>query len=421
MTTKIRNWAGNYEYSATNVQYPQTIEEIQTLVKKQHKLRVLGTRHSFNGIADSPDTIISLERFASIVRLNRERHQVSISANVRYGDLSQQLHAAQYALHNLGSLPHISVAGACATGTHGSGDHNQNLATAISGLEIVTADGDLVSFSREADHEQFDGMVIAMGGIGVVVNLTLDLLPTFEISQHVYEKLLVSQLEEHFNEIMASAYSVSLFTDWQGEFIDQVWLKQSLKEERLIEADNFFGAIPATKQRHPIAEFPADSCTQQLGVVGPWHQRLPHFRFEATPSAGNELQSEYFVPRAHAVDALRAVRSLHREFAPYLFISEIRSVSADNLWMSPCYRQDSIAFHFTWKLDWGAVSKILPLLEAQLAPFNARPHWGKLFTMPPQQLQAFYEKLPHFQQLLRQYDPQGKFRNAFLETTLFGN
>ncbi len=416
MNTRITNWAGNYEYSTTNIHYPKTTEEIQAIVRKQKKLRVLGTRHSFNGIADSTDTIISLENLARSVQIDHKNNKVLLSANMRYGDLSQQLHASGYALHNLGSLPHISVAGACATATHGSGDRNRNLATAVSAVEIVDANGDLISFSRENNGEMFKGVVVSLGGLGVIVNLTLDLLPAFEISQRVYEKLPIVQLEAHFDEIMASAYSVSLFTDWQSEFINQVWLKKKPKTESLMEEAAFFGAIPAGHQMHPIAEFSASSCTQQLGVAGAWHERLPHFRFDATPSAGNELQSEYFVPRRYAVDALRAVHSLRHEFAPYLFISEIRSVAADTLWLSPCRNQDSIAFHFTWKLDWAAVSQLLPLLEAKLAPFDARPHWGKLFTMSPQRLQSLYEKLPQFQQLLLQHDPQGKFRNEFLET-----
>jgi len=101
-------------------------------------------------------------------------------------------------------------------------------------------------------------------------------------------------------------------------------------------------------------------------------------------------------------------------------ISEIRTIAADTLWMSPCYQQDSVALHFTWELNWPEVQKLLPLIEARLAPFNPRPHWGKLFTLSPAQVQSFYTKLPDFQQLLRSYDPQGKFRNAFLDTYIFG-
>jgi xylitol oxidase len=422
MVTKLNNWAGNYTYSSENVDYPETVEQLQELVRQYDKLRVLGTRHSFNSIADSTEQLISLERFAPEVNINHEQSTVSISANVTYGQLAPILHREGFALHNLASLPHISVAGACTTATHGSGVRNPNLASAISGLELVTANGDLVSLSRERDGELFNGAVIGLGGLGVIFNLTLDLLPNFEVSQHVYEQLSLSQLEQHFDAIVSSAYSVSLFTDWQGTSVNQAWLKQRWDDTNALppQAD-FFGAKPATKPMHPIGELSGDQCTEQLGIRGPWHERLPHFRIDATPSAGDELQSEYFIARSDAVEAILAVRGLRDTISPHLLISEIRTIAADNLWMSPCYHQDSVAIHFTWKPDWPSVSQVLPMIEAQLAPFNAKPHWGKLFTMLPRHIQDRYEKLPDFKQLLQQYDPQHKFRNAFLDTTLFGS
>ncbi|HSS99943.1 MAG TPA: D-arabinono-1,4-lactone oxidase, partial [Terriglobales bacterium] len=406
---------------SANVDYPKTVEQLQALVKQYGKLRVLGTRHSFNSIADSTEHLISMERFAPEVNINRERNSVTISANVTYGQLAPILHREGFALHNLASLPHISVVGAITTATHGSGVRNRNLASAVSGLELVAADGNLVSFSRERDGELFNGAVVGLGGLGVIVKLTLDLLPAFEMSQDVYTHLPVSQLEEHFDAIMSSAYSVSLFTDWQGDSVNQVWLKKRFEGSDSDRQSDFFGAKPASRGMHPIGELSAEQCTEQLGVRGPWHERLPHFRIDATPSAGDELQSEYFVARSDAVEAILAIRDLREAISPHLLISEIRTIAADDLWMSPCYDQDSVAIHFTWKQDWPTVSKVLPLIESQLAPFNAKPHWGKLFTMLPRHVQSRYEKLPNFKQLLQQYDPQGKFRNAFLDTTLFGS
>lgn len=419
IAARLKNWAGNYEYSTVNVHHPETIEQVQALVKRYSKLKVLGTRHCFNTIADSTENLLLLDRMERIIDVDRARRSVSISGNVTYGELAPVLHHEDFALHNLASLGHISVVGACATATHGSGVRNQTLAAAVSSFELVTANGELVSFSREQDGERFNGAVVNLGGLGVIISLTLDLLPNFEVSQHVYEKLPFSALEAHFDEITSAAYSVSLFTTWQHDYIDQVWLKRRV-DESTPPAD-FFGAAPATHKMHMIAEMPAENCTEQLGVPGPWHERLPHFRIDALPSAGNELQSEYFVPRAQAVDALRALRRLPEVFAPYLLASEIRTIAADNFWMSPCYHQDSVGFHFTWKQDSPAVMNILPLIEAQLAPFSVRPHWGKLFTLAPQQVQASYEKLPQFRQILGEYDPEGKFRNEFLDTILFGN
>jgi len=413
------NWAGNYTYSAARLHRPETVEQVQELVIHCRKLKVLGARHSFNGIADSPEALISLEHFDQVAALDRARRTVTVEAGVRYGPLCRHLNREGYALHNLASLPHISVAGACATATHGSGDRNGNLATAVSAMEIVTADGEVVVLSREGHGEQFQGAVVGLGGLGVVTKLTLDILPAFDMRQDVYENLPLAQLEDHFDDVVSSAYSVSLFTDWRSARFNQVWFKRRVTDGAPVELEpELFGATLATSQRHPIAGLSAANCTEQLGIRGPWHERLPHFRLDYTPSSGEELQTEYFVPRQHAFAAFRAIERLREHVAPLLQISEVRTIAADNLWMSPCYKQACVSIHFTWKKNWPAVRALLPVIEEQLAPLNARPHWGKLFTMPPARLQSLYERLPDFRQLLRSYDPQGKFRNAFLDTTI---
>ncbi|WP_317175045.1 D-arabinono-1,4-lactone oxidase [Hymenobacter qilianensis] len=244
--------------------------------------------------------------------------------------------------------------------------------------------------------------------------------PTFQLRQDVYENLPLTQVYEHFAAIQASAYSVSLFTDWQQERVTQVWLKQRLTPGAPLQhtPSDFFGAPRATQNLHPLAGLSPVNCTEQMGVPGPWYDRLPHFRLGFTPSSGQELQSEYFVPLRHAEEAIRAVARLHEHLRPCLQISEMRTVAADALWLSPCYRQDSLGIHFTWKPNWAAVSQVLPLLERELSPFGVRPHWGKLFTLPAAHLQRQYEKLPAFQALMAQYDPTGKFRNAFVDTYL---
>ena len=415
------NWAGNYTYRATQFHRPETIEQIQELVIHSDKLKALGTRHSFNDIADSHGDIISLEHFDQIIALDREHRTVTVEAGVRYGELARWLHSEGYALHNLASLPHISVAGACATATHGSGDRHGNLATAVSVIEMVTANGELIVLSRDKDLEQFQGAVVGLGGLGVITKLRLNISPTFEMRQDVYENLPLAELEEHFDELFSSVYSVSLFTDWQSATFNQVWLKRHVPDNTPINLDaRLFGATLAISHLHPIAMLSAENCTEQMGISGPWYERLPHFRMDFTPSSGEELQTEYLVPRQYAFKALRVIDQLKEYIVPLLQISEIRSIAADDLWMSPCYKQACIAIHFTWKKDWEGVRNILPMIEDQLAQFDARPHWAKLFTMSPAYLQSPYEKLPDFRQLLQHYDPQGKFRNEFLDKYIFG-
>jgi xylitol oxidase len=415
------NWAGNYTYSRASVRYPKTVEQIQGIAGRASKLKALGSRHSFNSIADTIGDQVSLEQFDRVLHIDPERHTLTIDGGVRYGDICEELHRAGYALHNLASLPHISVVGACATATHGSGDANGNLATAVSAIEFVTADGDLAALSRDKDGDRFNGAVVSLGGLGIITGVTLDVIPAFEMRQDVYENLPLEQLVSNFEAIESSAYSVSLFTGWASDRINQVWLKSRVTEGSTVElAPDLFGAAPAPADRHPIPGLSAEACTPQMGVPGPWYARLPHFRMEFTPSSGDELQSEYLVPRPYAIQAIMAVNALRDRIAPLLQISEIRTIAADDLWMSPCYLQACVGIHFTWKKEWDAVRQLLPAIESALEPFEARPHWGKLFTMQAARLQSLYPKLPDFQQLLRDYDPKGKFRNEFLDSYIGG-
>lgn len=415
----LTNWAGNYRYSTSRLHRARSVEQAREYVRQHERLRVLGTRHCFNGIADSRHNLLSLGDMTGVA-MDPTAHTATVEAGVSYGRLCPALDRRGLALHNLASLPHISVAGACATATHGSGVGNGNLATAVSGLEIVTASGDLLTLSRERDRRTFHGGVVALGALGVVTKVTLDVQPAFVMRQDVYLDLPMAQATAHFEEIVSAGYSVSLFTDWQQGRVNEVWIKRRVEQGDTPATDpELFGARRATRNVHPIVELSAEHCTEQMGVPGPWYERLPHFRMGFTPSSGKELQSEYFVPLGHAVDAILAIERLRDQVGPHLMISELRTIDGDRLWMSPCYEQPSLAIHFTWKQDWPSVRRVLPLIERELDPFNVRPHWGKLFTLAPATLRRRYEQCEEFKQLLAAHDPRGKFRNAFLTAMLY--
>lgn len=415
----LTNWAGNITYSTDRVHEASTVDEIRSHLRSEDKLKVLGTRHCFNSIADSRYNLLSLKPMQEMT-LDAAAGTVTVGAGVKYGQLGPYLDAKGFALHNLASLPHISVAGACNTATHGSGEKNGNLASVVSGLELVTAAGDVVKLSRGSDAQEFAGAVVGLGALGVITRVTLKVQPTYQVRQYVYQDLPLRQMQDHFDEIQASGYSVSLFTDWRAKRISELWIKSRVGEGQPFSApQEFFGAKLAQRNLHPIAGLSADNCTEQMGVPGSWYDRLPHFRMGFTPSAGKELQTEYLLPRQHAVEAILAIERLQEQVSPHLLISEIRTIAADDLWMSMCYRQPSVAIHFTWKPDWPAVRNVLPIVERELSPFRPRPHWGKLFTIAPVELRSRYEKLDDFLRLATKYDPKGKFRNDFLNANLF--
>ena len=417
----LTNWAGNYTYSVSTVAKAATRQQVQDFIRQHDHLRVLGTRHCFNSLADSTAHLLSVRDMHGVVSLDKTAKTVTVEAGMSYGQLCPWLHEQGFALHNLASLPHISIAGACATATHGSGVTNGNLATAVSALEIVTANGGLLHVSRAKDPAVFNGCVVHLGALGALTQVTLNVQPTFDVRQDVYLDLPMSAVRDHFEAIVSAGYSVSLFTDWQKGRVNEVWVKRRLEPGQPVTVDReFYGAKAATTNVHPIVELSAENCTAQMGVPGPWYDRLPHFRMGFTPSSGKELQSEYFVPRAKAVEAIQAVERLRDHVSPHLMITELRTIDADELWMSTCYQRPSLAIHFTWKPEWDAVRQVLPMIERELAPFDVRPHWGKLFTIPPKTLQARYPKCEDFKRLVSEHDPQGKFRNAFLATNLYG-
>ena len=411
-----RNWAGNHAYGAEMLHRPSTVEQVQEILTGAPAVRVLGSRHSFNDIADSSE-LVTLEGMPGDVGFDRAAGTVSFNAGLKYGELVRALGAEGLALHNLASLPHISVAGAVATATHGSGDANGNLATAVAGIELVRSDGEIVAASR--GEPDFDGLVVGLGALGAVTRITLDVEPAYEVRQRVFEGLGWEALFEHFDEITSCGYSVSVFTGW-GETVDQVWVKSRVTDEPEVVREDLFGAVAAEVDRHPILGLDATSCTPQLGRPGLWSDRLPHFRMGFTPSSGEELQSEFLVPRRHAVEAIGAVRALAGSIRPVLQVSEIRSVAADRLWMSTSYGEESVCIHFTWRPEREAVGEVVVQLEAALAPFGARPHWGKVFEAEAAEIAPLYERLPDFVRLMERLDPRGAFRNSWLEARLLG-
>jgi xylitol oxidase len=406
------NWAGNYTYRARKLHRPSTLEQVQEIVASALRVRVVGSRHSFTDIGDSPE-LLTLDELPPEVVVDHDARTVAFTAGLKYGALAEALATEGLALANLASLPHISVAGAVATATHGSGDANGNLATAVAALEMIKSNGEVLTASRgDAD---FNGLVVGLGALGAVTRITLDVEPAYDVRQRVFEGLGWDALFEHFDEITSSGYSVSVFTRW-AETTDQVWVKSRVTEAPEQVRSDLFGAVPATLDRHPILGIDPVNCSPQLGVAGPWSERLPHFRSGFTPSSGEEIQSEYFVPRRHAAAAIEVLRALADTIRPLLQVCEIRTMAADELWMSPQYGQDTVGFHFTWWPEQDAVERALVPVEAALAPFGARPHWGKLFLSDAEALAAPYERLPDFIRLVEQLDPRGAFRNHWLET-----
>ena len=426
--SELSNWSGNYAYRAPRLHRPSSVEELQRIVAGADHAKALGSRHCFNDIADTAGDLIDTTGLPDALRIDDAAQTVTVSGGINYGRLASALQAGGFALPNMASLPHISVAGAVATGTHGSGVRNQGLAGAVRAVQIVLGNGELTTLTRGDDG--FDGAVVSLGALGIVSAVTLDVEPTFDVRQDVFEDLPWSALEEHITEIVSAAYSVSLFTDLRGETVTQVWCKSRtdapVADSLVFDDDgrvreSFFGATPATVSRHPIPGLAGDVCTGQFGIAGPWHERLPHFQLAFTPSNGDEVQTEYLVAKGNAAQMVSTLRALSGRIAPLLQVCEIRTVAADQLWLSPAYQRDTVAFHFTFVRDEPAVRMLLAEVEAAIADCDPRPHWGKIFAADADALAAAHPRLGDFRQLAARMDPDGVFRNDYLDRLVFAH
>ncbi len=405
----MRNWSGNVVFEANLVVHPASIADIQSAVKAADKVRAIGSAHSFNQIAASPDVMIAFDHFPRDIEIDSTKKQVRVAAGVRYGELAIALNAAGLALPNMGSLPHITVIGATSTGTHGSGAKNQNLSAAIIKIELIDADGEELVIEGDDLH----AARVGLGALGIIHHVTLQAIDAFKVSQSVYKDLAFESWLNNFDEAMGNNYSVSAFTTWGDLLVDQLWIKSKVDSDELPGAD-FFTGSPSDVKLHPLEGADTASATEQLGSVGPWHERLPHFKLDFTPSFGLELQSEYFVDIKDAKEALEAVHELREQIRPLLLVTELRTIAADENWLSEAYERNSLAIHFTWKPDVEGVMAFLPILEATLAPFKARPHWGKLFTPTGFNFRELYPRFEEWRAFRKRLDPDRKFVNGQL-------
>jgi xylitol oxidase len=407
------NWAGNIIFGAALVHRPQSIDSLRRIVSDSNRIKALGCGHSFNGIADTDGDLVLLDGLPKTLTIDPINSTVTVASGMTYTELTAGLHHAGFALANMASIPQISVAGACATGTHGSGDDHDVLAASVAAMQLVVSDGDLLEVRRDVHRDTFNGMVVALGALGIVTELTLDIEPAYEMSQVVHSSVPLGELQDRVDDVFGAGYSVSAFTNWYDREAS-VWVKRRL-DQPVVELN---AGRNARHNVHPVPGKPAELCTEQLGVLGPWHQRLPHFRPDSTAEGGNELQSELFLPRHVAGQAITALREISSLFEPGLLVSEMRTVHADELWLSPAYHRDSVTFHFTWTGNESAMLPALGAIEERLMPLDPRPHWGKLTTVTPRKVISAYERAPDFEQLMIDYDPTFKFRNEFI-TALF--
>jgi len=404
-------WANTHRFGAAKLVEAKSVDDVIAAVKTGGLVRALGTRHSFNDLADTEGTLVTVTGIAADPVLDEGAATVTVGAGTRYGDLGPWLQERGWALHNLGSLPHISIGGATATGTHGSGIGNGSLASAVAGLEYVGADAELHVVGR--GDPDFDGLVVGLGAYGITTRVTLDIEPTYEVVQHVYRAVPWDALLADPRAVLGAAYSVSVFTMWDEPAVEQVWVKRRPERDAALARD-WMGGRRVDMGTTTIAGGDPAALTPHTGQPGPWLERLPHFRLDFTPSNGDEIQTEYFVAFSDAASAIAAVRELAPDIAPHLHITELRTIAAEPLWLSGAYGRETLCIHFTWRNEPEAVASLNPRIEDALAPFAPRPHWGKVNSLDTAAVALAHARLSDARALFERLDPEARFANSHL-------
>ncbi len=413
--TPRTNWSGTYTYRAASVARPESISDLAALIRAASRIRPLGTRHAFNDVADVDGWQVNVAALTSWIEIDASARTATVNAGLSYAEIAPVLHAAGFGLPALASLPHLSVAGACATASHGSGHGIGNLATQVSALEFVDGTGTVRTLSRAGDPDTFPGAVVSLGALGAVTSMTLDLVPTYDVAQTVRLSLPAAVFVDRFAEITGAAYSVSCFTRWI-DIVDQVWCKVRVGD-RPPDETLFTEAPPADVDVHPVPGGSPADCTPQRGVPGPWHERLPHFAAGRTPSFGDEIQSEFFVdasaappPRSpcsgSAAGSLRPCAS--RRCAPSPRTTSGSAPPAAATWSASISRGSATSRWCCRRWSWS---------KRTLEPFAPVPHWGKVFTArtaPQDTDDPRFAMLGAFAALADRYDPDRRFVNDFL-------
>jgi xylitol oxidase len=432
----LSNWGGNFRFSTTDIRFPRSLDEVVDAVKEgapkstpggvgppvKH-LRALGSRHSFSKIADTAEMLVSLSAMNRILAVNpgsaTEAPTITVEGGAIYTDVTPFVEFIGAAFHNQLTLSEVSVAGSINTGAHGTGITNGILATQVRSVELVLANGTVTTLRKGVDAA-FPAAVVGLGAFGVVTKVELEMQASYQMTQHVFLNLPFTTLTDQFDTIMSSAYTVQAWTDWSDPTnFNQVWVGDRDDDAAdFSTAPAFYGATRAPAQVTPVAALPPTYVVPQ-GVAGPWNERLVCYRLGLSGFNGDEIQSEYILPITNAKAALEAIAALATQIAPLCYVSVVRTIAADDFWLSPAYGRDSVAIHFTWKPQLDAVVALLPTIESALAGLDAVPHWGKFFTMAPSVFLQRYDKLAEWKATAAAYDPSGRFRNAFLNDNVF--
>ena len=409
----MKNWAGNLTFSAKEYIEVDSVSKLQSIVSKASGVKVLATGHSFNDIANTSQTQISIKNLSDEIEIDTINKVALVPAGMQYADVCRHLEKKGWALFNTASLGEITVAGSALTGSHGSGSNNPVLSDCVEGIEMVLASGDLFNISR-SESDEFPGFVVSLGALGVFTKLRLRIVESFSIKQFVYENISIQSIAENFDAVFDKAYSVSYFSNWKKISTGQIWMK-FLDDSNLLQLPTqWLNGNIATAKQHPVKVNDPSPCTDQMGISGKWLYRLPHFKLDSSPASGDEVQTEYLVDRSHVSEYMSELLSIGDEIADRVYAAEIRTIKSDDLWLSGAYGRQTVGFHFTWKKS-DSLATFLPKIEEILGKHDGRPHWGKLFSTSQEELSSRYPKYSSFEGLLKKYDPSKKFRNSFID------
>ncbi|MEV6603386.1 D-arabinono-1,4-lactone oxidase [Kutzneria sp. NPDC051319] len=427
-----RNWAGTARSQPVHVARPRDVSEIAEAVtvaaKDGFTVRPRGSGHSFTSIAATDGVAIDLGEWSGVVRADRENHLVTVRSGTPLHRLNAELHRLGMAMANLGDIDAQTISGAISTGTHGTGARLGGLSTQVRALELVLADGSVVTCSPDERPDLFSAARVGLGALGVISTVTLQCVPAFALQAREFPQPLDAILER-FDPLCDSEDHVEFH--WFPHS-DRVQVKHNIR----LPADASIAPLSRARQfyEYEVMENSAFGLVCKLGRAVPsvvptlnrvcaslWSERSysdHSFRVFTTPRRVRFVETEYAVPRESLHDMLREFRAaIPRLRHPVIVPVEVRVAAADDIPLSTAYGRDSayIAIHQYVGMPY---REYFDCFERIAGAVGGRPHWGKMHTLDASVLATRYPRFDDFRALRATVDPNGVFRNAYLDTVL---
>lgn len=418
-TVEWKNWSGSVQSQPSRFASPRTEDELATIVRGAAKVRVVGAGHSFMPLCATPGVLLNLADLDSPVEIAADNASAWVPAGWSLQRLTAALWERGYSLPNQGDINPQSMAGATATGTHGTGAELGSLSTFARAFRLVLADGSIVECSTEQRPELFEAQRLSLGLLGVATRIRVDILPAYHLEERV-ERVPFAAAIENFENVARTHRHAEFFV---FPYADEVIMKtlhpaaepRDFREPSASDETIFRFCCDVTAAAPAVARVLQ---RQLMKLIRPSRRTGPAYRIFPSERTVSFEEMEYEMPRAAGLDTLQeAIAWVRKRKLPVAFPFEFRWVAGDDIWLSPFNQGPgaSISMHQYSRMEW---RKLLAAAEPIFRGNGGRPHWAKRHTLTTRDVFALYPMAERFCKVRAQFDPAAKFANAHLAELL---